>query len=118
MFKKEDPSLLKKYRPVSVLSVVSKIYERIMQNQILEYIDKYLSPDLCGYGKGYSIQTVLISMLGKWKLSIDNEGFPGGVLMGLSKAFDKVNNPLLLAKLHAYGFNKHALVVICSYLSN
>ena len=39
VFKKEDASLLKNYRPVSVLPVVSKIYERIMQKQILEYIE-------------------------------------------------------------------------------
>ena len=63
VFKKEDASLLKNYRPVSVLPVVSKIYERIMQKQILEYIDKHLSPHLCGYRKGYSTQTALISML-------------------------------------------------------
>ena len=57
-------------------------------------------------------------MLGKWKLSLDNKCFAGGVLMGLSKAFDTINHPLLLAKLHAYGFSKQALAVICSYLSN
>ena len=39
VFKKEDASLLKNYRPVSLLPVVSKIYERIMQKQILEYIE-------------------------------------------------------------------------------
>ena len=118
MFKKEDASLLKNYRPVSVLLVVSKIYEIIMQKQILEYTDKHLSPHLCGYRKGYSTQTALISMLEKWKLSIDNKGFVGGVLMDLSKAFDKINHPLLLTKLHVYGFSKQALVIICSYLSN
>ena len=53
--------LLKNYRPVSVLPVVSKIYERIMQKQILEYIDKHLIPYLCGYRKGYSTQAALIS---------------------------------------------------------
>ena len=98
--------------------VVSKIYERIMQKQILEYIDKHLSPHLCGYRKGYSKQTALISMLEKWKLSIDNKGFAGGVLMDLSKAFDTINHQLLLAKLHAYGFSQQALAIICSYLSN
>ena len=57
-------------------------------------------------------------MLEKWKLSIDNKGFAGGVLMDLSKAFDTINHPLLFAKLHAYGFSKQALAIICSYLAN
>ena len=116
VFKKEDTSLLENYRPVIVLPVVSKIYERIMQ--ILEPIDKHLYPHLCGCRKGHSTQAALISMLEKWKLSIDNKGFAGGVLMDLSKAFDTRNHPLLLAKLHAYGCSKQDLAIICSYLSN
>ena len=73
--------MLKNYRPVNVLPVVSKIYEKTMQKQILEYIEKHLSPHLFGYRKGYSTQTALTSILEKWKLSIDNKGFTGGVLM-------------------------------------
>ena len=73
--------MLKNYRPVNVLPVVSKIYEKIMQKQILEYIEKHLSPHLFGYRKGYSTQTALTSIPEKWKLSIDNKGFTGGVLM-------------------------------------
>ena len=115
VLKKEDASLLKNCRPISVLPVVSKIYERIMQKQIVEYIDKHLSPHLYGYRKGYSTQTVLISMLEKLKLSIDNKGFAGGVLMDLSKAFGTIDHPLLLAKLHAHGFSKQTLAIICSY---
>ena len=88
-----------------------------MQKQILEYIDKQLSPNSCGYRKGYSTQTALISMLEKWKLSIDNKGFAGGVLIDLNKAFDTINQSLLLAELHAYGFSKQALAIICIYLS-
>ena len=55
MFKKEDASLLKNYRPISVLPVLSKIYEIIMQKQILEYIehiDKHLSPTNADIEKG------------------------------------------------------------------
>ena len=78
--------MLKNYRPVSILPVGSKIYERIMQKQILEDIGKHLSPHLCGYKKGYSTQTALRSMLEKWKLSIDKKGFACRVI----------------AKLHAY----------------
>ena len=54
----------------------------------------------------------------KWNLSIDNKGFAALVLMDLSKAFDTINYSLLLAKLHAYGFSKQALAIICSYLSD
>ena len=89
-----------------------------MQKQILEYIDKHLFPHLCGYRKGYSTQTALISMLKKWNLFIDNKGFAGGVLRDLSKAFDIINHQLLLAKLHAYGFSQQVVAIICSYLSN
>ena len=52
VFKKEDASLLKNHRPVSILPVVSKMYERIMHKQILEYMGNYLSPHLRGYREG------------------------------------------------------------------
>ena len=110
--------MLKNYRPVSVLLAVPKIYERIMQKQILKYIDKHLSLRLCGYRKGYCIKTALIFMLEKWKLFIDNKGFAGGVLMDLSKTFNTIKHQLSPATLHAYGFNKQilaVLLVICSY---
>ena len=87
VFKKEYASLLKNYRPVSVLPVVSKIYERTMQKQ---YIDKHLPPHFYRYRKGYSIQTALIYMLEKWKLFIDHKGFAGRVLMDLSKALNTI----------------------------
>ena len=57
-------------------------------------------------------------MLEKLKLSIDNKGLAGGVLMDLSKSFDTINHLLLLAKFHAYKLSKQALAVMCSYLSN
>ena len=89
-----------------------------MQRQVLELIDKHLSPHLCGYRKWYSTQMALICMLEKWKLSTENKAFSGGVLMDLSKPFDTINHPFLLAKIHASGFRKWALAIICSYLSN
>ena len=89
-----------------------------MQNQILEYIDKHLSPHLCGYRRGYSTQGASTSMLEIWNLFTGNKGFASGVLMYLSKAFDTINHQLLLVKLHGYGFSKQGLAVIRRYLSN
>ena len=57
-------------------------------------------------------------MIEQWKLSLDNSGFLGEILMDLSKAFDTINHQLLIAKLHVYGFNVEAPELILNYLSN
>ena len=118
VFKTGDVTAAKNYRPVSVLPAASKIYEKILQNQMVEHIDKYLSRHLSGYRKGYSAQHALISLLERWKLSLDQGGYGGAVLMDLSKAFDTLNHELLIAKLHAYGFSKQSLALLYSYLTN
>ena len=117
IFKKLECVLKENYRPVSILPVVSKIFERIMQKQMKVYIEIYLSPFLCGFRKGYNTQYALTSMIEKWKKHLDNNGFAGALLMDLSKAFDTLNHELLIAKLEAYGFNRDALAILISYLS-
>ena len=64
------------------------------------------------------MQHALISLLEKLRLSLENKGYGGAILLDLSKAFDTLNHDLLLAKLHAYGFSKKALFLIKSFLSN
>ena len=118
IFKKLESIFVKNYRPISILPVVSKVFERIMQKQTNDFIEKHLSPYLCGYRKGYNCQYALLTMLEKWKLSLDKNGFAGGILMDLSKAFDTINHTLLIAKLHAYGFNIDSLEIIFDYLSD
>ena len=108
----------KNYRPISILPVLSKIYERVMQRQINTFIEKYISPFMCGYRKGYNPQYALLTLIEKWKVSLDNSEYSGVVSMDLSKAFDTINYDLLLAKLHAYGFNTSALKLMRSYLTN
>ena len=81
-------------------------------------MNKYLSQNLCGYRKGFSMQTALTMLPEKWIKVLDDIGYAGAVLMDLSKAFDTINHELLTAKLHAYGFGKEALTLIASYLSD
>ena len=118
MHKMDDATNKKNYRNVSLLPVVSKVFEKLMQSQITGYVEKYLSPFLCGYRKGYSPQHALIAMLEKWQISLDKGGYGGGVLMDISKAFDTLDHDLLIAKLHSYGFDKNSLSLIKSYLSD
>ena len=74
-----------------------------MDRQTNCYIEKHLSPYLCGYRKGFSCQYALLVMIETWKESLDNKGYVGGILMDLSKAFDTINHKLLIAKLMHMG---------------
>ena len=91
VFKKKDPLSKGNYRPVNVFPRVSKILGKLIQNQIIGYIKNLLSPYLCNYRRGFSTESVLLQLIEKWKKAINNKGFRGTVLMGLSKTFDTTN---------------------------
>ena len=86
--------------------------------QIIIFIDNRFSEFLSAYRKGYSTQHVLMRLIEEWKSKLDKGYVVGAILMDLSKAFDCVPHDLLIAKLHAYGFELTALKYICSYLSD
>ena len=117
-YKKKSKYSKDNYRPVSILSNISKIYERCIYDQIEKYFDDILSKYQCGFRKGYSAQHCLMSLIEKWKESVDSGGAFGALLTDLSKAFDCLPHDLLIAKLNAYGFDKKALKLIHSYLSS
>ena len=62
-------------------------------------------------------QNCLLLMLEKWRQCLDNGGSSGVLLTDLSKAFDCLIHDLLLAKLHAYGFDYNSLKLINSYIT-
>ena len=113
-----DKIYTKNYRPVSILPVISKIFEKILNKQMYQYVDSFLSKYVGGYRKKFCTEYTLVSMIEKWKDKLDKGGFAGGILMDLSKAFDTINHELLIAKLEAYGFGKNALAILQDYLSN
>ena len=102
--KKNDKTSKENYRPISILSSLSKIFERIMHDDIYQYMESKLSPYLCGFRKGYSTQYCLVVMLERFKKALDNKNKFGALLTDLSKAFDCLNHDLLVAKLDACGF--------------
>ena len=116
IFKKKD--FIENYTPVSVLPTVFKIFERILQKQISDYIEKLLSPFLCRNRRGFSTQHALLTLIERWRFCLEKQGLPGALLMDLSKAFDTTNHELLIAKLHAYGFSTDALEVLLCYLQD
>ena len=119
LHKKLETIFKENYRPVSLLPLVSKIFERVMLKQMKPFIESFLSKWLCGYRKGYNAQYALTAMIERLKQCLDkNGGIYGAVLMDLSKAFDTINHELLIAKLKAYGFDNSALEILLSYLSD
>ena len=116
--KKDEKTLAKNYRPVSLIPVVSKLFEKNMYKEIFEFIENSLSPYLFGFRKGHSTEQCLVVMLETWKIALDEKGYAGAILTDLSKAFDCLNHDLLIAKLNAYGFSQDALKFIRSYLKD
>ena len=88
IFKKEDPLDKTNYMAISILPTVSKMFERILFNQLQRFSNKFLSPLFYGFRKEYSTQYALIN-LQKWQKCLDApDGIVGALLMDLSKAYD------------------------------
>ena len=74
---------------ISILPTVSKMFERILFNQLQRFSNKFLSPLFCGFRKEYSTQYALINLLQKWQKCLDaSDRIVGALLMDLSKACD------------------------------
>ena len=116
VFKKGDRTDRSNYRPISILPTFSKVFEKIIFDQINNFFQEKFSNFLCGFRKGFSTQTALIRLLQRWQKSLDQKDIIGTVLIDLSKAYDCIRHDLLLAKLEAYGFSKKSILLLKSYL--
>ena len=102
------------YRPVSISSNISKIYERCLYDQIQVFFDSILSKYHCRFRRDYNAKHCLRTLI---KKSVDNVGAFGVLFTDLSKALDCLSHELLIAKLDAYGFDKNTVKLVNSYLS-
>ena len=98
IFKKESKNKKENFRPVSILLVLSKIFEKLMSEQLSTFFENILSKFYCRFRKGYSTQHCLLLMLEKWKLAVDNNEAFGALLTDLSKTFDCLSHDLIIAK--------------------
>ena len=111
---------MKNYRPVAILSPLSKVLEKIIYEQLYEYFtaNKIFHPNLHGYRKNRSTQTALVQMYDRWVQAAAKGQVSGAVLLDLSAAFDLVSPDILLQKLEIYGLDKSFLTWIDSYMTN
>ena len=106
------------YRPVSILPVLSKVFEKCLYKQISSYVNDIFSKYQRGFRKGFSAQHCLLAMIERWRNSMGQGKFFGALLADLSKAFDCLRHDLLAAKLLAYGFDNNSTRFLFDYLTN
>ena len=68
------------HRPISILLIISKIFEKLIRRQLLRHFDNILSKFQCGFRKGYSLQHCPLLMIDKWNRAVDNNKLLGALL--------------------------------------
>ena len=120
LFKKGDPTLIENYRPISLLPAISKIFERVIFNQMNAYftLNNLFYDKQYGFRKYPSTELAALNVVDTIVNHMDNGNTPFAVYLDLSKAFDTLNHSILLDKLKFYGFRGTSINLIKHYLSN
>ena len=116
IYKSKDNLQRGNYRPVSILTSISKIFERVYHDQLYEYFNGILSVLLAAFRKNYSCQHVLTKLVEDSKAALDRHENVGLIFIDLSKAFDSLPHRLLLSKLYSYGVSLNACELLHSYM--
>jgi hypothetical protein len=108
------------YRPISLLSNLSKLFEKAMHNRLYKFLEKCKSlyQHQYGFRSKHSTTLALIEITERIRKALDNKHFACGVFVDLEKAFDTVDHSILLTKLEYYGVRGIPLKWFSSYLNN
>ena len=119
LFKAEESFQFNNYRPVSLLCIISKVFEKLMYNRVNDFLSnlKILYEFQFGFRKKHSTYLAHLILLDRITKSLDNGETALGIYLDFSKAFDTVNHEILLKKLHHYGIRGNAYAWFQSYLS-
>ena len=118
--KSDDATLCNNYRPISVLPVFSKMFEKIIHKRLYDFLERHNLLHNCqiGFRKKLSSYMALLNTYDKIAADLDKGLHTMGIFLDLSKAFDTINHDILLAKLHHYGVRGSAFEWFKIYLSH
>jgi hypothetical protein len=119
LLKSGDPSVLDNYRPISRLSVLAKLLESFINEQLKHFLsdNSILNPTQSGFRQGHSTITAVTSVTNDILHTLDNKKSCAALFIDLSKAFDTVDHHLLLQRLQSIGFSTTVLSWFTNYLS-
>ena len=115
-----DATQFTNYRPISLLSVVGKILERLMYDQIIEFLNAHaiLNISQHGFRKNHSTSHAILEFVNNLAENMDSGEITYGVFCDLSKAFDTINHQNLFRKLDHYSIRGGMQSWFKSYLRN
>ena len=120
LYKKDDPHIFGNYRPIALLPSISKLFEKILHSQIVNYFEnhKLLYSSQYGFRSGHSCEMAGLELVDRASDLLVKKKDPFCLFLDLSKAFDILTHNILIDKLKFYGFQSQAITLISSYLSD
>jgi len=120
LHKNDDRCDITKYRPISLLTSFSKIFETLMWRRILKHLTKYniLNTERYIFGLGLRTDNATYKLTTEILNAMNNKLLVGGIFCDLEKSVDCVNHDILLSKLNFYGISDKDLTLYQSYLDN
>ena len=120
IFKNDDPTEIKNYRPISLLPILSKVLEKLAYNRLFKFLtdNNLLNPNQFGFRKGYSTEYAIIQSCDKIINTLAKKEHIIGIFLDLSKAFDTIDHKILIHKLSKLGVRGIILSWFENYLSN
>ncbi len=120
LHKKESKIDHRNYRPISLLSVLSKIFEKLIYKRIYSYLDqkKLLYSKQFGFRGNHSTNHAIISLTEHIRNLLDKGEYVCGIFVDLEKAFDTVHHDILCEKIKSYGFRGNINRLLKSYLGD